>query len=217
MWLGIQYSFADNPQIYAFLEEIHALPQNNPIAAFETAQDITEYLKEQWAGLFQSFLQQRGRVKEVQVIESLSSTAETLNQMVKFLSEQHGNSEKAIQEILFSNHPIFQQLREVTRTPYRILFYNHSELETWLKTRGYQPVPSEGWDDRGYEEWTRDIDLAGGGDYLLLKISRKVFDKAGKLKIFTADNWDSTWVTQETRSRPPAAEPAPITDDDIPF
>ncbi len=53
--------------------------------------------------------------------------------MVKFLSEQHGNSEKAIQEILFSNHPIFQQLRQVTRTPYRILFYNHSELETWLK------------------------------------------------------------------------------------
>ncbi len=74
---GIQYSFADNPQIYAFLEEIHALPQNNPIAAFETAQDITDYLKEQWAGLFQSFLQQRGRVKEVQVIENLSSTAET--------------------------------------------------------------------------------------------------------------------------------------------
>jgi hypothetical protein len=33
---GIQYSFADNPQIYAFLEEVHTLPRNNPIAPFET-------------------------------------------------------------------------------------------------------------------------------------------------------------------------------------
>lgn len=141
---GIQYSFADNPQIYAFLEEIHALPQNNPIAAFETAQDITEYLKEQWAGLFQSFLQQRGRVKEVQVIESLSSTAETLNQMVKFLSEQHGNSEKAIQEILFSNHPIFQQLREVTRTPYRILFYKPQRVRNLAEDKRLSTRPLRG-------------------------------------------------------------------------
>jgi hypothetical protein len=213
---GIQYTFADNPQIYAFLEEIHALPQNNPIAAFETAQDITDYLREQWAGLFQSFVQQRGRVKEVQVIESLSATAETLNQMVKFLSEQHGTSDKALQEILLSNHPIFQQLRALTNTPYRILFYNHGELDTWLKVRSYKPVPQEHWDDPQFEEWIRD-DPNGG--FWLLKMKTEVFDGTGRLKVFTPENWDKTWLTQEKREHePPEPEDSnPITDDDIPF
>lgn len=213
---GIQYSFADNPQIYAFLEEVHTLPKNNPIASFETAGDITDYLKEQWAGLFQGFLQQRGRVKENQLIDSLTATVETLNQMVKLLAEQRGTSESALQEILFSNHPIFQQLREVTRTPYRLLFYNHTELETWLKTRGYRPVPSGNWDDPEYEEWTRDVG-ADSTEFLLLKISRKAFDENGKLRIFTKENWDTSWISQETRVETPEPEPAPVSNDDIPF
>jgi len=152
----------------------------------------------------------------VQVIEGLSATAETLNQMVKFLSEQHGTSNTALEEILFSNHPIFQQLREVTQTPYRLLFYNHAEMETWLKTRGYRVVPTEYWDNAEHEEWLRDIE-PGGGEFLLLKINREAFDKNGKLRIFTKEDWDSKWISQEKRSEPSPFEPGPVTDDDIPF
>jgi hypothetical protein len=214
---GIQYSFADNPQIYAFLEEVHTLPRNNPIAPFETAQDITDYLREQWAGLFQERLQQQSRLKEIQVIENLASTAETLNQMVRFLSEQHGSSEKALQDILLSNHPIFQQLRAVTGTPYRIIFYTRGELETWLKARNYRPVPQKSWDSPQNEEWIREIDP--NGQFFLLKINTNVFDPTGKLRVFTQENWDKAWVTQETRDPEPPEPPdsTPISDEDIPF
>jgi len=55
---GVVFNFVDNVKVYQFMEEIEALPKNNPIAPFETAQDITDFLKEQWAGLFQRHLQE---------------------------------------------------------------------------------------------------------------------------------------------------------------
>jgi len=151
----------------------------------------------------------------MQIIETLSTTAETLNQMVKFLSEQHGTSDKALQEILLSNHPIFQKLRNLTNTPYRFLFYNRAELDTWLKVRGYDTVPPASWDDPQHMEWTKD---AGSDEFLLLKIKAGVFDESGRLRVFTSENWDPKWVTQEKRAQEsPEPEPAPVSDEDIPF
>jgi hypothetical protein len=81
---GLKFNFVDNIKVYQFIEEIEALPKNNPIASFENAQEIIDYLKEQWAGLFQRYLQEQNRLKEVALVESMSSTAQTLNQLVTF-------------------------------------------------------------------------------------------------------------------------------------
>jgi hypothetical protein len=40
----VKYRFADDSRVYEFIESLYKLPHNNPIAAFETAQDITDYL-----------------------------------------------------------------------------------------------------------------------------------------------------------------------------
>ena len=45
-----RYRFVDDNRVYAFIEELEALPRNNTIATFESSRDITDYLKEQWAG-----------------------------------------------------------------------------------------------------------------------------------------------------------------------
>ena len=52
----IKYKFVDNIKIYQFIEEVKNLNANNNIKGFETATEITRYLKEQFAGLFQRFL-----------------------------------------------------------------------------------------------------------------------------------------------------------------
>ncbi len=52
----IKYYYADDPKIYTFIEELYALPKNNVIHPFEEADDITHFLKEQWAGLFRELL-----------------------------------------------------------------------------------------------------------------------------------------------------------------
>lgn len=57
----IKYASVDDVKIFKFLEEIMALPFNNPIAPFETSGDITSYLQEQWADYFKDcFVMHRG-------------------------------------------------------------------------------------------------------------------------------------------------------------
>ncbi|MBR6721755.1 MAG: DUF4062 domain-containing protein, partial [Alistipes sp.] len=65
----IKYKYVDNPNIYKFIEEIKSLPNNNNIKEFDTAEDITSYLKEQFAGLFKQFIIDSKRVKEAYVIK----------------------------------------------------------------------------------------------------------------------------------------------------
>jgi len=71
------YVAADNIRIYQFLEEIESLPLRQPIAPFQTSRDITDYLKEQWAGLFQRLLQESSKQTEVQAIQDIKTTANT--------------------------------------------------------------------------------------------------------------------------------------------
>jgi hypothetical protein len=212
---GVVYNFVDNTAIYEFIEEVEALPRNNPIAPFETAQDIAAFLQEQWAGLFQRFLQEQSRAKEMEIVESMANTAKTLDQLVKFLTEERRNKDQAIQEILLTNHPAFQRLRNVTSVPYRVFFTNRSELNEWLKARGFNPVPKDAWDDTKYQEWMDDRDKA---EEMIVKIAVSIFDDNGKLKVYTSEEWKDKWILLEKIPKPPApAGSSPITDEDIPF
>ena len=67
-------------------------------------------------------------------------------------------------------------------------------------------MPSNHWDDATFEEWIRDAD--SDGSFWLLKIKTEVFDKAGRLRVFSQENWDKSWVTQEKR-QPEPPEPGP--------
>jgi hypothetical protein len=186
----IKYSFVDDVKIYQFLEEIEGLPLNNPIAPFETAQDITSYLREQWAGLFQRFLQDQGRHKETDLVQSLSASVETLNELIAFVAEDRQNSNNAIQSILLVNHPIFADIKKKLGVSYRVFFTSRSELTAWLSSRSYQPVPEDGWDADSHGEWLNNKTSPNK----LLKIRASVFEKSGRLTIFSAEEWKSSWV-----------------------
>ena len=65
---NVNYKFVDDQRIYSFIEEIKNLGINNNIKDFETSEDITSYLREQFAGLFQRFIDDQRRVKEINLI-----------------------------------------------------------------------------------------------------------------------------------------------------
>ena len=211
---GVVYNFVDNVAIYEFIEEIEALPRNNPIAPFETAQEIASFLQEQWAGLFQRFLQEQSRAKEVELVDSMANTAKTLDQLVKFLTEERRNKDQAIQEILLTNHPAFQRIRMVTSAPYRVFFTNRAELDEWLKARSFRNLPKEAWDDAKYEEWINEADES---EDAVLKVALTIFDENGKLKVYTSEEWKDRWIQIEKTPKTPKAGSSPITDEDIPF
>ena len=203
---GISYRAVDNIQVYRFLDEILSLPAGNPIAPFETAQDIISYLKEQWAGLFQRLLREQVLRQEIRLVRSLQETAQTLDELVAYLTEERRSQSDAIKSILMSNHPAFSQVKEVTNTPYRVFFANHREFADWIKVRGHSEVEEETWDDPDYEEWINEKRSC------VLKISSCVFGEDGTLEIYTAGEWKQEWIKSE--DLPP---PGFVEENDIPF
>ena len=204
---GVRYRFVDDIRIYRFLDEIFALPNNNPITPFETSHDIISYLKEQWAGLFQRLLREHRRIIEYKLIGDIQETARTLNQLVKFLTEERVNKDQAIKDILLSNHPAFHRLKEITKTPYRLFFSNHEEMSVWLAARGFRLLDKEFWTNENIEEWT---DSRNKKKTIYLCIDLDIFDEQRNLKIITADHWDDDWISRKEFDTPPD-------DDEVPF
>ena len=204
----IVYVAVDNVAIYQFMDEVFSLLINNQVAPFETSSDITEYLQEQWAGLFQRLLRDDAKKKEVMLLDDLKNTAKTLNQLVTFLTEERRTGDETIRDILLSNHPIFEDIRGKINVPHRIFFSNKKELTPLLTAWGYKRFEPNDWDSDSYEEWIYDR----GETNRVLKISLNVFDENGKLKIFTPDEWDNDWVISYEPEPPPYGP-----DDDLPF
>ena len=134
-----KYQFVDDVRVYEFIEDLHKLPRNNPIATFDTSADILEYLRAQWAGLFQRFLQEQQRISELEILDGMKSVADTLKQLVNFLTKERRSKDDAIKSILLVSHPVFRRLAQITNTPYRVFFTNQEELNKWLKVRGWIP------------------------------------------------------------------------------
>ena len=186
----INYVAVDDKSIYQFMDEVFSLPLNNQVAPFETSSDITKYLQEQWSGLFQRLLRDASRQKEVMLLDDLKATARTLNQLVTFLTEERRAGDDAIKDILLSNHPIFEGIREKIGVPYRVFFANKNELYALLGARQYNRMDPDLWSNESYEEWFYDR----GETYRILKIALEVFEKDGRLRIFTPSEWKDDWV-----------------------
>lgn len=194
----------NDKRIFQFLEEIYNLSSGNPVEGFELSEDITRYLKEQWAGLFQRLLQETSRASEINAIEGIKQTAATLNSLVSYLTDEKGKGDLAIKEILLSNHPAFAALRKVAGIPYRIIFQSVDEVSALLGARGYEfdATPNEAaeyqWDNHKLEQG--------------IGISKAAFDKNQQLKIITSEQWQKSWIRKY-----PLQEPSAPEDDDIPF
>lgn len=192
----VRYQFVDDTRIYDFIEKLYTLPANNPIAAFQTSKDIVEYLRMQWAGLFQRFLHEQNRISELKVLDEVKSVAGTLQQLVEFLTKERASKDQAIQSILISSHPAFRRFAEVTNTPYRIFFTNLNELNTWLKARSWKPVEQESKDDDSIHEWWCKKEY--------IKLTEEIFDKDGRLNVYSDSDWNDNWIS---RAPFPARQP----------
>lgn len=177
---GFKPSSVNDVRVFQFLEEIHGLPGGNPIEPFEISEDIIRFLREQWAGLFQRLLQESARQKQINIIEDLKSTADALNKMVTFLTEQKNTGTEAIKDILLSSHPAFGAVKKLANIPYRVVFHTQKELEALLNARSWKkrPSPSDGW-----------IEWDSGDKKKAIRIAANIFDDGGRLRIIKPEDW----------------------------
>lgn len=118
-----KYRFVEDKKIYKFIEEIYALPKNNIIHPFETALDITFFLREQWAGLFRDLLHQQTKKLEydsisqkVNELNEVSSTLQTyLENVLKSVSKEKDITEELIlhEKKRLENFQSKQRLKEL--------------------------------------------------------------------------------------------------------
>ena len=197
----ITYKYVDNPNIYKFIEEVKSWSHNNNIKDFETADDITRYLKEQFAGLFKQYMNDRNRVEEILDIKDIKETAKTLHELVDYLREDTKGKDKEISRIIRIDHPLVGRLKKLLDVPYNFYIEGYKDLKALLNARGYHPTNVEG-------VWTGGLNKENNK----LTISMDLFENE-ILKYIRHDEWKDDYVKlEEIVTKPENKEP-----DDIPF
>ncbi len=225
---GIQYTHVDNPKVYEFLEKIYALPFNNQIAGFDNIAFITRYLKEQWAGLFENYLDQQGSAGILDIMQKMQSTTNTLRDLVDLLrtqasssQESQGIKEQALDSIIIQNHPLFPSLKRLLRIVYRVFFTSAQEMEQWLKgSRSLSVVDKAHWDDPTVREYVHERTFGAYKEDWILKISDEIFDDFGNLRPMLPGDWNDNWVSYTKLGDVVPPEPpteSSSLDDEIPF
>lgn len=193
----ITYKYVDNKNIYKFIEEVKSWSHNNNIKDFETADDITKYLKEQFAGLFKQYMDDRSKVEEILDIKDIKETAKTLHELVDFLREDTKGKDEEISRIIRIDHPLVGRLKKLLDVPYNFYIEGENDLKALLNARGYHPTDENG-------VWTGGLNKENNK----LTISMDLFDN-GQLKYIRHDEWQDEYVTLVSLD--------PITEDNLPF
>lgn len=197
-----KYRFADNIKIYEFIEFLEGLPNNNNIHSFETSLDVVQYLKDQWAGLFQRFLAEQTRIKEINLLKGVEATAKTLNQLVTFLTDERKDRDRAIQDILLSNHPAMEEIRNLLSVNYRVYFTTKDELNEWLSARGYKNVDFDLFLSNEDDETHYTYIYTDNRQKIkfTLKVKKEIFSEDGKLKVYTKSEWKDENIVLESQT-----------------
>ncbi|NKE47622.1 DUF4062 domain-containing protein [Roseomonas frigidaquae] len=221
----VSYHHVDDVRIYQFLEEIYSLPFNNQIFGFDDMPEVIGYLKEQWAGLFENYLQQQNQEKLNQLSDTIKSTADTLKELVELLRNDRSGlftavqgREEALDAIIIQNHPIFNRIKALTGAPYRVFFTDRTEMEAWLNARQWVRLEREHWDSKDDAEYAL---MQKNGDQKLLYVSESLFDSDGRLRIMLPNDWKPnlvrTRMIKVDQPSAPSSHSNSSLDDDIPF
>lgn len=188
----IEYKYVDNPNIYRFIEEIKALPNNNNIKEFETADDITSYLREQFAGLMKQYFIDEQKYRETSIIKDINTTADTLKKLVDYIQNTNQDKQEGLKEIIKTSHPIIKTLKELLNINYKFYIENYCDLENLLKARGFRR-------NKGDTIVFEKIDNPKNEKFIIT-IKSKIFDDDDNLIYFKPEEWGDDMVTLVSES-----------------
>lgn len=184
--------YGDNKKIHETIESLYSLPNNNQIKEFEKSSDITQYLKEQWSGLFQRLLLEESKKSERDIVDELKSQLDTLKTFINLFKENNTRTNEIFDSIYFLKNKFLDRFKKLFRTDYNMYIKNFNDIDSFLVSRGYSYDPFEA---SGYV-WEKIIDKK---KYTLF-ISNNCFEEDKSLK-HNIDNFFSddmiTLTTEE--------------------
>lgn len=204
----IKYRYVDNPKIYQFIEEIKNLSSNNNIKAFETSAEILQYLKEQLAGLFQSFLANQSKMKDFDLASRLENATRTLEHLADFIKESNKGNEDGISKLLRMNHPFIKQLSLLLNLKFEVCIDSVSGLRDFLLSMNWTEQGLNNSNNENLLLWTKNFSI---NEYHQLTISSNIFEENGALKNIKVSDWDNSWLRLENHKN------NSFISDDLPF
>lgn len=190
----LNYKFVDNVKIYKFIEEIKSLPKNNNIKEFESAQDITSYLKEQFAGMFKQYMLDSKKMQESLVIKDIENTAKTLKELIDYLKEDSQGKDKEINSIIRVSHPIVGKLKELLSIDYNFYIEGIRDLGALLREHGFR----SSFDSDSEYTWYREYRANSVLNKEKLYVNKDLFDQ-DNLKYIKPADWDDNNVRLHTK------------------
>jgi len=186
----ISYVHVDNKKIYEYIDYLYSL-NTIIIHPFESSTEITIFLKEQFAGLFQRFLREQKQVEEFANLKLLSDSIQNLNKTTEFLQSQLNKKDENIQELFFSTHPAVQKIAQILKIKFRMYFLDQKELKNLLINFGY-------WRKKDINDDHLLIYVIRYKDILkIIKISSCIFKEDGQLKTLQELTWNDSFIKEE--------------------
>jgi len=199
----ITFKYVDNIKIYQFIEEIRSLSNNNNIKAFDSSADILHYLKEQLAGLFQSFLSSQSREREIDLASKLEITVKNLEKMVDSLVEINKGNQAGVTNLMKMAHPIVKRLSELLGIRFGFWLECFDDLDNLLMTAGWSRIETEDSEVSSYE-WEKFNNV--------LVVDKTIFDEMNLIKDIKFAEWDDKLIIIESR-----LDFTDLVDSDVPF
>lgn len=213
----IRWTSVENVRIFEFIDEVFKLPLNNPVHPFETSFHITEFLKSQWAGLFQQLLSKLTSTKQVSMFTEIKTVLDTARGLTEAVAKHAEKNDSLASELIISSHPLLSDLRAKLNVNYRFIVQDVGELQRWLSNRNYRAFEEIPPEDE-YYYYKRDIKTEN--EIFILKIWAGIFDFDGNIVPMMQKNWKEEYVSLQRIPRRPQKRPAAFDDDlddDVPF
>ena len=218
----IKFAHVDNIKIHKFIEEIQSLKINNAMIAFESATDITNFLKEQFAGLFQRLLQDKATIIEQTTLYDLNETINDLKIVVSNIKDGNNNFINKFNSAIFAVNSVVQKItRIIGITQGFLMAHNKKALFELLNHLGFFVVDNN--DDDDVSPFGHVLKKYDNYFIKILTIDDEIFDSEEKIKdIRNTEQLEKLIKYEERKQIPQGYESAPkfeeiSADDDLPF
>ncbi len=209
----IKYKFADDTRIYQFIEEIKGLASNNNIKSFETSADILHYLKEQLAGLFQSFLDNQSKARQFNLAQQLENVTKNLENTIDSLVEFNKNSSEGAANLMKMTHPIVRRLSEILKINFGFWIKDYKDLCNLLELLGWSRSDEyENSTSSSFYTWERQMDKV-----FQLNFNKDIFEENGNLREYKYTDWKDEWISKKEFEYTDTASCNITETDDLPF
>ena len=200
---------ADDIRIHEFIAELKETIRDNPITPFDNVSDITDHLRQQFAGLFQHLLVQEATITESKTYSDLQETAQSIRNLIDNFAAEKESFFNKFNSTIYTTSPVIRRILGLWGgKQYDLFASNMDAVIQYLSDTGFSIYERD--DDEppflSYIQGTKESD----GYKYILQLDRSLFDKEGNLCDIRDREKLNEYITLTT-------QPLPKEEDDLPF